>query len=101
MAGLSSMGGNEIMPLRSRFGLRLKAIAAESGQSLASLATRANLKPERLDDILRGTADCVTLCEMAALAETCGASLFELLAPGTAARIVSFEEVEQGRSRYP
>lgn len=80
--------------LRLRLGQRVEALAKRSGLSIDTVAARAKLTVDRLEEIMRGTSDCVTLREMAILADILTTSVVDLLAPAGPIGIVSFEKVE-------
>lgn len=86
--------------LRLRVGRRVKALANRSGLSIDTLAARAKLSADRVEEIVRGTSDCITLREMALLADTLTTPVADLLAPCRAAGIIPLEEVEKGGTRH-
>ncbi|WP_375781611.1 helix-turn-helix domain-containing protein [Sphingomonas carotinifaciens] len=64
-----------------RFGKRVGRLAKRSGLSVDELADRAELSTSRMEDVLHGRQNCVTLREMNVIARALAAPLPDLLAP--------------------
>lgn len=96
------MGVRKSVELRSRFGCRVRALLTEKGFSTADLAEGSALPIGRVERILNGALNRITLSDMAAIASVLQIPLSDLLAPaGHTVPLVALEIVEEGGAGDP
>jgi hypothetical protein len=104
LAGLLSAQGVSVGKtaiLRSRFGDGATTLLGEQRLTIGDLAARAALPVQRVESILRGTLDLVTLDDMTIIADVLGTTLFCLLRPvEPAVPIVALEIIEERGTRH-